>query len=228
MGEQRVLVVEDDDVLGEELVDALTVQGYAAHWVRSGAEAIAAGALRPDLVLLDLGLPDIDGVAVAGQLRKQLLDTVIVVLTARTDELDVVSALDAGADDYLTKPFRLAELLARVRAHLRRQSVAETNDLLVAGALSVDLRQREARVGAEVLHLRPKELDLLALLVLHAGSPVRRDDIMSAVWDEHWFGSTKTLDVHVAALRRKLERTGSGAGTVATLRGFGYRYDADS
>ncbi|MCU1675250.1 MAG: DNA-binding response regulator [Frankiales bacterium] len=226
--QQRVLVVEDDEVLGEELSDALTAQGYAAQWVRNGADAVRAGELRPDLVLLDLGLPDADGVTVAGQLRRLLPDTVIVVLTARTDELDVVSALDAGADDYLTKPFRLAELLARLRAHLRRYSTPDASPLLVAGPLTVDLRQREARVAGDLLNLRPKELDLLAFLVQHAGSPVRRDEIMSTVWDEHWFGSTKTLDVHVAALRRKLDRAGDAAGAVTTLRGFGYRYDPAS
>ncbi|MDQ1680036.1 MAG: hypothetical protein QOI42_895 [Frankiaceae bacterium] len=226
MARQRILVVEDDAVLRAELVDALTAQGYDVQWAATGAAALPLADARPDLVLLDLGLPDIDGVAVARQLRHLLADAVIVVLTARTDELDVVSALDAGADDYLTKPFRLAELLARLRAHLRRQSATDTTPSVTAGALIVDLRLRHASVGDAALTLRPKELELLALLVGRAGEPLRREDIMATVWDEHWFGSTKTLDVHVAALRRKLERAGASAGEITTLRGFGYRYDA--
>ena len=226
MAPQQVLVVEDDTVLGVELVDALTAQGYAADLARTGADALRLAALRPDLVLLDLGLPDTDGIAVARTLRKLLPDTVIVVLTARTDELDVVSALDAGADDFLTKPFRLAELLARLRAHLRRHSAVGTAPVVTAGQLTVDLRLRVVRVGDKDLNVRPKELELLSLLVTNAGLPVRREDIMAAVWDENWFGSTKTLDVHVAALRRKLASAGPDAGEITTLRGFGYRYDA--
>ncbi|MDQ1723909.1 MAG: hypothetical protein QOG52_937 [Frankiaceae bacterium] len=226
MAQQQILVVEDDEVLGVEVLDALTAQGYTADWARTGTDAVRLAALHPDLILLDLGLPDMDGIVVAAQLRTLLPDAVIVVLTARTDELDVVSALDAGADDFLTKPFRLAELLARLRAHLRRQSAVGTAAVVTAGAVSVDLRLRVVRVGDKELTVRPKELELLSLLVMNAGQPVRREAIMAAVWDENWFGSTKTLDVHVAALRRKLDLAGPLAGEITTLRGFGYRYDS--
>jgi DNA-binding response OmpR family regulator len=223
---ERVLVVEDDEAIGEELHATLTVSGYDVTWARDAASALAAASGSIDLVLLDLGLPDVDGIVVARQLRRQLPDVLVVVLTARSDELDVISALDAGADDYLTKPFRLAELLARLRAHLRRHAGADGSTVVAAGGLRLDLRARTATVGSMTLPLRPKELELLAALVTDAGRPVRREQLMAQVWDEHWFGSTKTLDVHIAALRRKLARAGPAAGQIATLRGYGYRYDA--
>ncbi len=186
------------------LAGALESQGYTI-----GRAATGRGALRsvraepPELVLLDLGLPDIDGVEVCRLLRE--LDPVlpIVILTARHDEIDVVLGLDAGADDYVTKPFRLAELLARVRAHLRQPRI-EDQAILRVGDIEVDRGARRVRVGGAELDLRAKEFDLLAFLMSEAGSAVTRERIMSEVWDEHWFGSTKTLDMHVSSLRRKL------------------------
>ncbi|MET7464640.1 response regulator transcription factor [Nonomuraea sp. NPDC005501] len=221
-----VLVVEDDLVIRSELVEALTAQGYEAEPAADGAEALqAAERHQPDLVLLDLGLPDVDGVALCRRLRSRAPDTVIVVLTARTQEFEVVVALDAGADDYLTKPFRLTELMARIRAHLRRRGPAQGERMLTAGRLRLDLLARRAYVGEAEVALRPKEFDLLAALVSRAGEVVTREQLMDEVWDENWFGPTKTLDVHVFAVRRKLAEHNEGMERIVTVRGRGYRYE---
>jgi DNA-binding response OmpR family regulator len=228
MDQAYLLVVEDDLDIREELSQALTGHGYEVTAVRTAAEAQDEAARRcPDLVLLDLGLPDGDGVAVCRWLRALLPETVIVVLTARTAEFEVVVALDAGADDYLTKPFRLTELLARLRAHLRRQVTLTGPQALGIGALRLDSHGRRAWVNGQEVALRPKEFDLLTVLVEHAGQVVSREDLMALVWDEHWFGATKTLDVHVSALRRKLAEYGEDPRRISTLRGRGYRYEQD-
>ena len=233
----RLLLVEDDESIGTQVVKALSGQGYDVGWARTAAEATAAAATppAPDLVLLDLGLPDLDGVVLCRQLRERLPQTVIVILTARDTEIDVVVGLEAGADDYLVKPFRFAELLARLRAHLRRGSGAAPAAESAAGAESlqvgrvvVDLMSRRCLIGGEEVELRPKEFDLLTVLLRHAGRAVSREQLMSDVWDEHWFGSTKTLDMHISALRRKLSGHGEDPERIATLRGFGYRYEDSS
>jgi DNA-binding response OmpR family regulator len=225
---ERVVVVEDDAEIGLELAQALTGHGFAAEWAPDGAAALAAVARQPpDLVLLDLGLPDVDGVALCRRLRTLLPLAVVVVLTARTEEMDVVVALDAGADDYLTKPFRLTELLARVRAHLRRQASTEDARPVTVGRLRLDVAARRAVVDGRELMLRPKEFDLLLALAARAGKVVSREDLMAQVWDENWFGPTKTLDVHVSVLRRKLTEAGDDAGRISTLRGRGYRYEVE-
>lgn len=218
--------MEDDAVIGSELLKALTVNGYDAILARHGDAALAVlsddtDAGPPDLVLLDLGLPDIEGVELCRRLRAGLPETVIVVLTARTEESEVVVALDAGADDYLTKPFRLAELGARIRAHLRRRGVAPDDKVVTVGDVRVDVPARRVHAGGSEVLLRPKEFDLLTALVTRVGEVVTREQLMDEVWDENWFGPTKTLDVHVSTLRRKL----GAYAHITTLRGRGYRYE---
>ncbi|GII52508.1 DNA-binding response regulator [Planotetraspora thailandica] len=223
-----MLVVEDDPVIGSELVEALAGHGYEAALATTGEEAVEkALSAAPDLVLLDLGLPDVDGVSLCRRLRGAVPYTVIVVLTARTQEFEVVVALDAGADDYLTKPFRLTELLARLRAHLRRQTVSPEQRSVSVGLLRLDLPARRAYVSGSEVALRPKEFDLLAALVRRAGEVVTREQLMEEVWDANWFGPTKTLDVHVFALRRKLTEEGEDPRRISTLRGRGYRYETE-
>ncbi|MCW2601095.1 MAG: DNA-binding response regulator [Frankiales bacterium] len=223
----RVLVVEDDPTLGGGLVATLAASSYEVRWARDCAQARALMTSGPaDLVLLDLGLPDGDGVELCRQIRALDNQVVVVVVTARTDEADAVLALDAGADDYVAKPFRTVELLARLRAHLRRRDALGQPDLRV-GRTRLDLRARRAWVGEAELPLRPKEFELLVALASTAGTAVRREQLMDDVWDEHWEGSTKTLDVHVANLRRKLADAGERWDRIATLRGFGYRFELD-
>jgi DNA-binding response OmpR family regulator len=222
MSRPAILVVEDDEAIASGLVRVLDSQGYAVRRVARGRPALAAAGADVGLVILDLGLPDMDGIDVCRRLRAARPDLAILILTARDQELDVVSGLDAGADDYLIKPFRLAELLARIRAHMRRaDSVAahEPGEPLTAGDLTVDLPARRAwRAGAE-LALRPKEFDLLALLVAEAGRVVTRERIMGEVWDTDWLGATKTLSScpRAAARSRSTPRRG-GASRVAPDR----------
>ena len=223
----RILLVEDDDDIGAELIQALTGQGHRACLARSGGEALSAATSEPpDLILLDLGLPDIDGVVLCRRLRAAAPEGIIVVLTARTDEFDVVAALDAGADDYLMKPFRLTELMARLRAHLRRRPDPGERTLIEVGQLRLDLLARRAYLGPGEVTLRPKEFDLLAVLTESAGRVVTRGELMAGVRDENWFGPTKTLDVHVSSLRRKLMLDGEPVARITTVRGRGYRLEA--
>ncbi|MFD5243832.1 response regulator transcription factor [Amycolatopsis sp. NPDC058340] len=226
----KLLVVEDDDAIGGVLESTLRLHGYEVSWQRDGRTALAAAADGDiDFVLLDLGLPDLDGVEVCRRLRAELPGAVLVILTARQEEMDVVVGLEAGADDYLTKPIRLGELLARVRAHLRRGTAPpESRPAIAIGYLRVDTAGRRVSVGGREIALRAKEFDLLARLAEQPGVAVSRDTLMSEVWDAHWYGSTKTLDVHIAALRRKLTEsapTPEQAPRISTLRGHGYRLE---
>jgi DNA-binding response OmpR family regulator len=220
-------VIEDDESLGAGLVGVLAGDGHEVRWAQTAADArrlLAEAA--PDLVLLDLGLPDADGLDVCREIRDAHPDVVVVVVTARAEEADAVLALDGGADDYVVKPFRPVELLARLRAHLRRRDTAGPPELR-SGPVRLDQRSRRAWVGDQEIVLRPKEHELLAALVAAAGEAVRREQLMDEVWDENWSGPTKTLDVHVANLRRKLADAGDRWDRIATLRGYGYRFEVD-
>jgi DNA-binding response OmpR family regulator len=230
MGAATVLVVEDDASIGRALTGALRAQGLEVLWATTGADALElAFGSRAQLVLLDLGLPDLDGVEVCRRIRRADPHVPIVILTARHSEVDVVLGLDAGGDDYVTKPFRLAELLARVRAHLRRSvGTLPSSVPITMGDVELDRDARRVRVDGEEIELRAREFDLLTFLMEHAGTAVTRERIMSEVWDEHWFGPTKTLDMHISALRRKLGETvgdESAPSRITTLRGVGYRFE---
>jgi len=216
----RLLVVEDDAAISEPLVRALAREGHDVEHVATGAAAldrVETGGV--DLLVLDLGLPDVDGVEVCRRARDGRPRLQILMLTARSSELDEVAGLDAGADDYLTKPFSLSVLSARVRALLRRGGNGG-GEREVAG-VRVDPGARRAWRDGRELELAPKEFDLLALLVGRAGEAVPRDEIMTTVWDENWWGSTKTLDTHVGWLRRKL----GDPPVLSTVRGVGFRFE---
>lgn len=222
----HVLLAEDDPAIAEPLARALTREGYDVVVQGTGQGAVdSAGAA--DIVVLDLGLPDMDGLDVAREIRNQGLTTPVLVLTARADEVDLVVGLDAGADDYVTKPFRLAELLARVRALLRRTH-ADTieEEELHAQDVRVDVAAHRAFQGDRELHLTTKEFELLRVLVQNAGSVVVRDALMRDVWGSEPVGSTKTLDMHVSWLRRKLGDDAGSPRYVSTVRGLGFRFES--
>jgi DNA-binding response OmpR family regulator len=230
----RVLVVEDDERLADVLVRGLTDAGHDVTLRRNGPDGLdAAMADAGDVVLLDWMLPGQDGPSVCRELRARGNHTPILMLTARHDVPDRISGLDAGADDYLTKPFGLTELLARIRAHQRRRSVTvpDAADPVVAGDLVVDVGARRCAVAGQEVTLRAKEFDLLARLVTSLGVALRRETLMADVWDENWYGSTKTLDVHIAALRRQLMAAAASTDPparlpeITTLRGYGYRIE---
>ena len=226
----RLLIVEDDETIGHVLETRLRNHDHQVAWERSGRGAVRAATVTGfDLVLLDLGLPDLDGVEVCGRIRTEQPTCVLVILTARQTEMDVVVGLEAGADDYVTKPFGFAELLARIRAHLRRGAPPlPARPRFTIGDLVVDTSARRCFLADREVVLRAKEFDLLARLAGDVGAAVSREDLMADVWDENWFGSTKTLDVHVAALRNRLAEAAPGDAVlprIVTLRGHGYRLD---
>jgi len=211
----RVLIVEDDPGIATQLVRGLTRAGYETGSVTTGQAALDWPV--PDVVLLDLGLPDIDGIEVCRRLR-QACDAAIIVVTARGEESDRVLALDEGADDYLIKPFGLQELLARIRAVLRR-SRQPAGQVLQHGALTVDLRTHKVSVSGQQIAVTPKEFAILECLASDPGRVVGRQEMLERAWDEHWYGPTKVLDVHMAALRRKL----GDPGLIETVYGHGFR-----
>jgi DNA-binding response OmpR family regulator len=219
-----VLLVEDDDAIAAPLARSLRRDGYDVVAVTRGSEAIERVTMdRVDLVILDLGLPDIDGLEVCRQIRRINRRLPVLMLTARSDELDVVVGLDSGADDYVTKPFRLAELSARVRSRLR---TTEPPTAITVQDVHIDVAARRTTVADHDIDLTPKEFDLLVLLASNVGQVVTKQRIMREVWGTEWFGSTKTIDVHVAALRRKLGDDPAEVRYVSTVRGVGLRFEA--
>ena len=238
----RVLLVEDDEPVAQSLRRGLVRYGFTVEWVTTGRAALVAvdavgGPARDasddhapyDVVLLDLGLPDAEGLDVCKALRERG-DVPIIVISARSDEADRVVGLELGADDYVTKPFGVREVIARIRAVLRRaqrpgvpgsRATDAPSPDRYGSRLSIDRRAARVRLDGEQVALTPKEYDLLSFLTEEPGALMSREQIMEAVWDAHWFGPTKTLDVHVAALRRKL----AGAITIEAVRGVGFRLE---
>ena len=214
-----MLVVEDEDAIAEPLVEGLRREGYEVARVGTGREALDAG--ETDVVLLDLRLPDIDGFTVCRELRARS-DVPIIVVSARGEEVDRVVGLELGADDYIVKPYGLRELVARIRAVTRRREGATRRVVLRAGPLEVDERARRVSYDGRELQLTAKEFDLLALLASDPGSVVSRETILRRVWDTTWYGGQKTIDVHVASLRKKV----GDPDAIETVRGIGYRLRA--
>jgi len=212
----QILIVEDDDAIAKPLAAGLEREGFEVTRVATGEDALEAA--LPDLVLLDLRLPGMDGTEVCRRLRARS-DVPIIVVTAKGEEVDRVVGLELGADDYLVKPFGFRELLARIRAVMRRARPGTDRAQIHVGALEIDVRGRRAIMGDDALNLTTKEFDLLALLASEQGDVVSRQRILREVWDTEWFGPTKTVDVHVASLRKKL----GDPGWIETVRGVGLR-----
>ncbi len=234
-----VLLVEDDERISEPLIRVLRTEEFEVVHVAAGLPAldhVATGV--PDLVLLDLTLPDIDGLDVCRRLRADHPTLPIVMLTARAEEMDVIVGLGAGADDYVAKPFRLAELVARIKARLRlaahtTPAARGSQGTLTGAGIELNLASRRCFVatdesdGTEEIDLTSKEFDLLALLMSQPEITLKRDDIMAAVWDEHWWGSTRTLDTHISTLRKKIHDRTDPPSKIVTVRGVGFRFEPD-
>ena len=225
----RVLVVEDEEDIAFPLVRTLEREGYSVQWVENGGDALdQIKAEPPHMVILDLGLPDIDGLEVCRSARDAGYDGAIMIVTARAGELDRVVGLDYGADDYLAKPFGLAELQARARALLRRTNgyaaAAEADPDPDDDGLRIDRGARRVFAGQQEISLTGKEFEVLSILAENRDKVVSRGRLMADVWDENWYGSTKTLDVTIGRLRQKLESVGVGERVVA-VRGVGFRLE---
>ncbi len=220
----RILVVEDEEAISEPLAEHLEREGFQVEVAATLAAARSAVEREmPDLILLDLMLPDGDGRDLAREIR-QTSDVPIVMLTARGEEIDRVLGLELGADDYVVKPFSARELSARIRAILRRGRTTDRRSPITIGDVELDPAARTVTKAGEPVELTPREFDLLHLLMANAGRVVRREEIMDEVWDPHWFGPTKTLDVHISWLRRKLEDDAQDPRYIATVRGVGFRF----
>jgi DNA-binding response OmpR family regulator len=212
----HILIVEDDDAIAKPLAAGLEREGFDVTRVSTGEDALESP--LPDLLLLDLRLPGMDGIEVCRRLRARS-DVPIIVVTAKGEEVDRVVGLELGADDYIVKPFGFRELLARIHAVMRRARPGTDRAQIHVGSLEIDIRGRRAIVGDDQLNLTTKEFDLLALLASEPGDVVSRQRILREVWDTEWFGPTKTVDVHVASLRKKL----GDPGWIETVRGVGLR-----
>jgi two-component system response regulator RegX3 len=226
-----VLLVEDE----EAFIDALTVglrrEGFIVETARDGAEALDRfDDIRPDLVLLDVMLPTVSGIDVCRELRRRT-DVPIIMVTAKAAEIDTVVGLEVGADDYVTKPYRLRELVARMRAVLRRRQVSgdvapEAHEVIRLDGIELDTDSHEVRVNDQVVNLPLKEFELLSLLLEHAGRVLTRDTLIDRIWGHDYVGDTKTLDVHIKRLRAKVESDPSSPVHIVTIRGLGYKFAA--
>jgi DNA-binding response OmpR family regulator len=231
---EKILVVEDEDTLREAVAYSLTRQGYAVETAADGESAVdLARRLLPDLVLLDLMLPVLDGYEVCRILRQEM-NIPIIMLTARDEELDRVLGLEIGADDYITKPFSMRELMARVKAQLRRvrldrselePAIAQDQSSFAYGDLELDLTRREIRRAGHPLALKPKEFDLMLFLAQHKGQALSREFILERVWGWDFVGGSRTVDVHVRWLREKIEPDPALPSRIVTVRGAGYRFE---
>lgn len=222
-----LLLVEDEAAIAEGLSITLEAEGFEVAWVDNGNDALRDWQrLRPDLVLLDLMLPGIDGTQVCRSIRAQS-DVPIIMVTAKSEEIDRVVGLELGADDYLTKPFSTRELVARIRAVLRRAPIIDVMDVdapVEAVGVRVDRVRHEVKVDGRACRLPPKEFELLAELVEHAGRVLSRDHLIAAVWGMDYVGDTKTLDVHIRRLRTRIEEHPGDPVKIQTVRGVGYRF----
>ena len=229
--QEMVLVVEDEEAFVDALTVGLRKEGFRVEVARDGAEALTRfDELSPDLVLLDLMLPRISGIDVCRELRRRS-QVPIIMVTAKSSEIDTVVGLEVGADDYVTKPYRMRELVARMRAVLRRRVAAATGDPdgrspLVAGDVAVDPERHEVTVRGEPVTLTLKEFELLTLLVENAGRVLPRDTLIDRVWGSDYVGDTKNLDVHIKRLRAKIETDPGQPVLIVTIRGLGYKFDA--
>ncbi len=233
---EKILVVEDEPALQETLAYNLEKQGYSVEAVGDGKLAVeAARKIKPDLILLDLMLPGMDGFEVCKVLRREM-NVPIIMLTARDDEIDRVVGLEVGADDYLSKPFSMRELIARVKAQLRRTQLLRDElgklktaeiipEILTFENLSINLTRREATLGDEPLPLKPKEYDLLVFFAEHRGQMLSREFILERVWGWEYIGDSRTVDVHVRWLRQKIESDPGNPTRIVTVRGGGYRFE---
>jgi len=223
----KLLLVEDEKSIAEGLAITLEAEGFQVAWVKDGLDAIQAWErVRPDLVILDLMLPGMSGTEICRTLRSRS-DVPIIMLTAREAEVDRVVGLELGADDYVTKPFSTRELLARIKAILRRAPMTESLDDEVpveASGVRVDRVRHEVQVDGATVDLPPKEFDLLAFLVEHAGRVLTRGQLIDEVWGSDYVGDTKTLDVHIRRLRTRIERDPHAPERIQTVRGVGYRF----
>ncbi len=223
---KTILVVEDDETLQQTLVYNLEQEGYKVLSAVDGQNGIEiARDQTPDLIVLDVMLPGMDGLSVCRVLRREEVDTPIIMLTARSSEVDKIVGLDSGADDYITKPFSLGEFLARVRAALRRKPGRASTELLAAGDLSLDLIGRRAYRNQHELNLSHKEFDLLAELIRNQGMVLSRDLLLTKVWGYDYVGESRTVDVHIRWLRGKIEDAPSKPKRITTVRSIGYRFE---
>ena len=224
-----VLIVEDEDSFVEALVVGLKREGFLVHVARDGITALSVfDAVRPDLVLLDVMLPSLSGVDVCREIRSRSR-TPIIMVTAKSSEIDTVVGLEVGADDYVTKPYRLRELVARMRAVLRRaprqDESAGSGAVLEVGDVRLDPERHEVTIRGDQVALPLKEFDLLEILLDNAGRVLTRDVLIDRIWGSNYVGDTKTLDVHIKRLRSKLEHDPSNPQRIVTIRGLGYRYE---